>query len=148
VDEKRRPPADIIDRLLTEADQSWSQIAIARVVPRERPDLLLPRHRRPRGNSCSTDHSSAGEPSAERKKNKVLCTMRRLGPSLSTAAAPHTIAASLPIPVGNLDNAGALGELFYQRVRRRPIGRVKIGIPLVQEIDRGVGMLDDLFQRP
>jgi hypothetical protein len=55
--------------------------------------------------------------------------------------------AVTPVPVRNLDNAGALGELFHQRVGRRPIGRVKIGIPLVQEIDRGVGMLDDLFQR-
>ena len=52
-----------------------------------------------------------------------------------------------PIPVGNLDNAGAVGELFHQRVGHRSIGRVKVGVPLVQEIDRSVGMLDDLLQR-
>jgi hypothetical protein len=57
----------------------------------------------------------SGLPLGWRKKNKVLCTMRRLGPSLSTAAASHTIAASLPIPVGNLDNAGALHEIRLPR---------------------------------
>jgi hypothetical protein len=38
----------------------------------------------------------------------------------------------LLIPMGNLDNSGAMGELLHQRVSHRPIRRVKIGIPLVQ----------------
>ena len=57
------------------------------------------------------------------------------------------MAPSHAIPVGNLDNASALGELLHQRVGHRPVGRVEIGVPFVQEIDRRIGMPDDLLER-
>ena len=54
----------------------------------------------------------------------------------------------LLIPVGNLDNSGPMGELLHQRVGHGPIRQIKVGVPFVQEIDRGVGMVHDLVQRP
>ena len=57
------------------------------------------------------------------------------------------MAPSPAIPVGNLDNASALGELLHQRVGHRPVGRVEIGVPFVEEIDRRISIPDDLLQR-
>ena len=48
--------------------------------------------------------------------------------------------------MGNFDHAGAVGEFFHQRVGGRAVGRIEIGVPLVEQIDRGVGMRDDLLQ--
>jgi hypothetical protein len=68
--------------------------------------------------------------------------------STSAAAAPGLEEGLPRIPVGNLDDSGTMGELLHQRVSHCPIRRVEIGVPFVQEIDRGIGMVDDLLQRP
>ena len=49
-----------------------------------------------------------------------------------------------PIAMRNLDDAGAAGKLFDQRIGGGAIVRIEIGIPFVEQIDRRVGVVDDL----
>src|SRR5262249_44382893 len=81
-------------------------------------------------------------PRLARAYYKHLVNEWKLNKSPQDAMAP-----SPAIPVGNLDNASALGELLHQRVGHRAVGRVEIGVPFVEEIDRGISIPDDLLQR-
>ena len=47
----------------------------------------------------------------------------------------------------NLDHAGAAGELLDQRVGGGAIVRIEIGVPFIEQIDRRIGVGDDLLQR-
>ena len=54
---------------------------------------------------------------------------------------------SNPVPVRNLDHPGAPGKLLDQRVGGGAVVGIEIGVPFVEQIDRRVGVADDLPQR-
>ena len=49
--------------------------------------------------------------------------------------------------MGDFNNAGARGELVDQRIGLGLVGGVQIRVPLVEQIDLGIGVVDDLLKR-
>src|SRR5215470_7816579 len=55
---------------------------------------------------------------------------------------------SPPVAVRNLHHARALRQLVDQALGGGAVLLVEIGVPFVEQIDRRVGELDDLLERP
>src|SRR5262245_51153247 len=51
------------------------------------------------------------------------------------------------VAMRNLDDAGAQRELLDQRIGRRAVAWIQVGVPFVEQIDRRVGIGHDFPQR-
>jgi hypothetical protein len=55
--------------------------------------------------------------------------------------------SSSPVAVGDLDHTRALRQLIDQLLGGSAILLVEIGVPFVEQVDRGIGILDDFLER-
>src|SRR5215203_6133774 len=87
------------------------------------------------GNACA--NAGSGKPDTASPAEKAPSAARRVN---------MTRSPSNPVPMRNLDHAGALRKLFDQRVGGGAVIRIEIGIPFVEQIDRRLGMAHDLVE--